>query len=212
MNNLDELKEYNFGEAYYEEIPEDLIPKYAILFGEGSKKLTELLLFCWNNNIRTFSCCKGHYEKKDQGYIGFLPDEELAKYLIEIADQIMSSDIQIDNFNEMLRVTFYVSSELDFKVILNLIQKYVQEMKNGYQYNTRFPATSSLIDEVMSSNEYTLITIKNGKKNLYKLNEGKISLIEKKDYCPNSSITHILHSKITGELSQAFSQTSGKHL
>ena len=31
-------------------------------FSEGSINLEKLLLFLWDNNIRTFSCCKGHYQ------------------------------------------------------------------------------------------------------------------------------------------------------
>ena len=212
MNNNVELEDYSFGQAYYGEVPEELISKYAALFGEGSKKLTKLLLFCWNNNIRTFTCCKGH-EGKGPGYIGFLPDEELAKYLIEIIDQLMINEIKIDKYEEILRVTFYVRSELDFKSILNLIQKYVNAKKNEYQYNTRFSTTDNLINEVMSIDRNSEIRIKNGKSFVYEIERKKASLMEEKDYCPNSSITHILHSKITSELNQAFSKTSDyKHI
>ncbi len=196
------LEKYTFGHAYYGDIPKESIEKYAALFGEGSTNLTDLLRFCFQNNIKTYTSCKGHHGK-GESYIGFLPDEEFAKYLCETADQLMVDSIEIDKYYGMLRTRIYCSCDLDFKAILKLVQKYVLFKKQGLIYNTRFKNTEMLIQTIISSQDSRLwLQIKDGESKLHDFSSDRT--IEKGYYCPNATITHILHSKISRELEKAF--------
>lgn len=195
----------NFG-SYYEEIPEEKFEKYAIMFGEGSQELTDLLLYCWQNGIKTFACCKGHKET-GPGYIGFLPDEELLKYMCEISDQIKINSISLDRYFDFLRVAFYVIEERDFKRIKSLIQKYVEFKKIGYQYNTRFKETDRIVKFIANQNNVS-VTIKQGNYQINDISSGRIT--ERGYYCPKSSITYILHSKIMRELDKSFTSENSQ--
>ena len=196
------LDNYEFGQPYYGDIPEKDIEKYAVMFGEGSKSLTDLLRYCFRNNIKTFACCKGHKET-GPGYIGFLPDEEMLKYLCEMSDQINLNHTVITKFENMLRAAFYVKSEKDFKTIHNLVQKYNSFKKMGYNYKPRFKDTIKLIETIkMDEREEIQIRITKGRSYISNIEDGE--LIEEGYYCPNSSVTHILHSKITNEVNKSF--------
>lgn len=204
----DNLEEYTFGHPYYGDIPKESIEKYAVMFGEGSKSLTDLLRFCFQNNIKTYTSCKGHKDG-EEAYIGFLPDEEFAKYLCEIADQLMVDSIEIDKYHGKLRTNIYCCNELDFREILKLVQKYVLLKKQGYIYSTRFKDTERLIQTIISSNNPKLcLQIRNGESKLYDFSIDRT--IERGYYCPNASITHILHTKISRELEKAFVSSHDK--
>ena len=176
------------------------------MFGEGSQELTDLLLYCWQNGIKTYACCKGHKEI-GAGYIGFLPDEELLKYMCEISDQIKINSILLDRYFDFLRATFYVREERNFKEIKSLIQKYVEFKKNGYQYNTRFKETDRIVKIIANQNSLS-VTIKQGN---YQINDMSASrTTERGYYCPKSSITYILHSKIMRVLDKSFTSKNSQ--
>lgn len=76
------LENYIFGEAFYGKIPKEQAKKMALLWGEGSENLTNLIEYCILNDIGTFASCKGHGELAE-GYIGFtrMP-KDFFKYLM----------------------------------------------------------------------------------------------------------------------------------
>lgn len=203
MNSMNELDNYEFGDAYYEDIPEEEFEKYATMFGEGSESLTNLILFCWRNGIKTFASCKGwHDDNKEPGYIGFLPDEELAKYLIELSDQLRRIGVEVSYYSGNIRVIFRNCGDYDFQSLMSLIQRYVSLRRANYRYNNRFADTDRILSEVADGSKE--VEIVNGESHLYDVNLPESVLIERRYYCPNATITHILHSKMTRAIDKAF--------
>ena len=236
MNSMNELDNYELGNAYYEDIPEEEFEKYATMFGEGSESLSNLILFCWRNGIKTYTSCKGwHVNDKGPGYIGFLPDEELAKYLIELADQLRGIIIEVErySYSDSIQVFFRNCGDYDFQALMSLIQRYVSLRRANYRYNNRFADTDRILSEVADGSKE--VEIINGVKHLYELKLPKSEcvdgsndeshsseervieseLIERRYYCPNATITHILHSKMTRAIDKAFTpetDSTGIHI
>ena len=110
--------------------------------------------------------------------------------------------INFQQFYNQLRIVIYVCTEHDFKRILDLLKKYIDFKKENYQYYPRFKNTEELANAVISSENGSLsLDIRNGKS--YLLRNRNI-LVDSNYYCPNATITHILHSKITKELDNSF--------
>ena len=68
---------------------------YAELFAEGSRELKDFLLFCFNNNIETNACCRGHIDEEMiyglPQYVKFNIDNnkiEHLNFVIEVAYEI----------------------------------------------------------------------------------------------------------------------------
>lgn len=199
----DSLDNYKFGNTYYGEIPAEQIQKYVELFGEGSPQLSELLSFCFKNGIRTFASCKGHKDKgSGRGYIGFLPDLDLASYLCEMADQTPIYRIIVDKRRGDLRTIIYVKNENYFPPILSLLKKYVNQKNNGNYYSPRFEKTMNLIKQIeYDDNPAQKLIIMDGQ---YELIDEKYNIIEQEIYCPNATITHMLHSRLINIIRNPF--------
>ena len=116
--------------------------------------------------------------------------------------------IEISILNSLNKVE---SSQVEshFREILKLVQKYVLLKKQGYIYSTRFKDTERLIQTIISSNNPKLcLQIRNGESKLHDFSIDRT--IERGYYCPNASITHILHTKISRELEKAFVSSHDK--
>jgi hypothetical protein len=166
------IEEYTFGQIYEEKINKEDIEKFATLFGEGSKALTELIKYCIENDIRTFASCKGHPEDKnilerklEQEYIAFRINEDtsFASYLLSMPHRIKKIEALIENYNGKNSITLYVpatkkdESEKYFKEILDDIKKYNKNIeinkniKEILEYVTEFPSDEHYI---ITQNEY----------------------------------------------------------
>lgn len=137
--NKRNLEDYKFGEAYYGKIPKEQAEKMALLWGEGSESLTNLIEYCILNDIGTFASCKGHGEWA-QGYIGFIRmPKEFFKYLMNYMQKDgLNGSIKYDvtRFGDHEpRLAIIISSsregrEEKFKKILEGIKQYRKTKDN----------------------------------------------------------------------------------
>lgn len=137
--NKRNLEDYKFGEAYYGKIPKEQAEKMALLWGEGSESLTNLIEYCILNDIGTFASCKGHGEWA-QGYIGFIRmPKEFFKYLMNYMQKnrferdTMYDISRFGDHNPRLLISFIDSTdnrEERFKKILEGIEEYKKSKDN----------------------------------------------------------------------------------
>lgn len=155
----------NDGKPYYGDIPKDEIEKYASVFGEGSKELTNFLIYCFQNGIKTIGCCKGHEDDEDSvPYIALLPDEELAAYLCELIDNGYTKEIIVDKHRDSLRTIIFLGNEKEFTYLLNDLQEYADLKKQGGYYNPVYNHTEDAINTVSKgANDEYVITISDGR-------------------------------------------------
>ena len=162
----------NDGKPYYGDIPKDEIEKYASVFGEGSKELTDLLRYCFQNDIKTLACCKGHEDRKEcDPYIVFLPDEELSMYLCELIDKMPIENIIVDKHKDYLRTAIFLYNDKAFSYLQNHLHEYVVTIKDGR-------------------------IIKQRRENLF----AKPVNVLNESYCPNREITSSLLSRVAMSL------------
>ena len=147
---MKEIEGYQFGDVYKQKIELSEAEKFANIFGEGSKALTELIKFCIINNISTFASCKGHAEKmsvidslSEKGYISFgiNNDLEFASFLSELPLKIKGIEARLEFLVESGKsVTLEVParkkgmSEHYFEMILEELKKYVNLKKQDINY------------------------------------------------------------------------------
>lgn len=127
-------------ESLYEEAfknKEDLT-EFATDFSEGDNLLKDTLLNLWNNNIRTFSCCKGHETEEYYipSYLSIIIDE----YSIGLIDNLYSKlypekkdvTFKIGNINANNFDAFTIYMRGDTKeYTLNLINKCIGMKATG---------------------------------------------------------------------------------
>ena len=53
----------NLNNGHVLEVTKDMFEKAAIDFSEGNENLRKLLMYCFENNIKTSGCCSGHNGK-----------------------------------------------------------------------------------------------------------------------------------------------------
>lgn len=85
---MEKLKDYEEGRVFEGKIPKDQVHKMALLWGEGSPELTNLLEYCINNNIKTTASCRGHSEEPDtDAYIlfGTMP-KDFIEHMVSIVE------------------------------------------------------------------------------------------------------------------------------
>lgn len=105
---------------------------YAYIFSEGNKHLESLLNFCFNNNIETFACCKGHIDNKNSfPYVGFafLDNEKL------IYSNLISL-LSKSKINDYIRFRLYKYRD-KYRLICDIREKY---SKNRFVINKVFKA------------------------------------------------------------------------
>lgn len=78
------------------EVTPEMFEKAANDFSEGNEILKELLKFCFENNIKTTSCCSGHNGNK-RPYVQFEFDDNNMKAILKMLKQL-SLDDAISNF------------------------------------------------------------------------------------------------------------------
>lgn len=73
------------------EITPDMFEKAANDFSEGNEALKELLMFCFENDIKTTSCCSGHNGQK-RPYIQFEFDDNNMNHILKMLKQLSLGD------------------------------------------------------------------------------------------------------------------------
>ena len=190
---MDSLDNYKTGHPYYGDIPSEKIDKYAELFGEGSKYLTELLKLCWENGIKTSACCKGHSDCNPVkvGYVVFSGDKELAQYLCDSTILLPFNITQVDKYNGNLRIEIMVFSDFRFREIAKLIQEYIKIKAKGISYKPRLSGVSEQIDHILLSNDNDKLVTFDNVSLLYNMDD-EYRFINKHEY----DINHMMGSII----------------
>ena len=209
MNN-ELLDNYEFGKTYTDEIPVEEADKYAELFGEGSKALTELIKYCIVNNIVTLASCKGHPEERDiitrsmeTGYISFrferdYDEEDFAYFLASVPTTKNQIKALVDyDYSAGRVITFYVparvkgESEAYFTHILNQLKKY-KEMKENNELVIN-QEQKEIVDYMFNYGEaYEMFTITQSSYKKYERNGSSVKRVSK---CSANNITGNLHGK-----------------
>lgn len=194
----------NDGKPYYGDIPKDEIEKYASVFGEGSKELTDLLRYCFQNDIKTLACCKGHEDRKEcDPYIVFLPDEELSMYLCELIDKMPIESIIVDKHKDYLRTAIFLYNDKAFSYLQNHLHAYVNLKEQGGYYNPKYNYTEDAVNDALSGdNDEYVVTIKDGriiKQRRENLFAEPVNVLNE-SYCPNREITSSLLSRVAMSL------------
>lgn len=133
------LKRYKKGDAFYGKVPKEQAKKMALLWGEGSKNLTNLIEYCILNDIGTFASCKGHSEWA-QGYIGFTKmPKEFFKFIMDYMKEDSTYSLinyEISRFGDH-KPCLYIGThsrpdfrEDMFKKILDGIKEYTRNKDN----------------------------------------------------------------------------------
>ena len=199
------MEEYIKGHVF-EDLTEDNIDYYAEMFGEGSKALTDLIKFCFENGIKTYSSCKGHPVKNvfielrlPIGFIAFDFDDdlELGYFLASLHKRIKGIEVNISNFvhDQRKSVTIYVPAKKDgmsdnyFNLIKTYLEEFIKTKKGDihYEYDDKIVQMVNDVCEYTSDDFYVIKNDKIMKMNLYG---------SKKVKCPNKDITNTLHKKV----------------
>ena len=133
------LENYRFGTAFYGKVPKEQAKKMALLWGEGSENLTNLIEYCILNDIGTFASCKGH-DEFSEGYIGFtrMP-KKFFKYIMDYMqengpDRFVKYDISRFGDHDPSLVIFITANtdnrEDMFKKVLEGIKEYRKTKDN----------------------------------------------------------------------------------
>ena len=105
---------------------------YARVFSEGNKNLESLLNFCFDNNIETFGCCKGHVTQSDSyPYIAFaFSSDDIDTYSNLISLVSRSKAGKFVNFR-------LYKFKNKYRLICNVVKKYC---RNPFVINKAFMA------------------------------------------------------------------------
>ena len=139
------------------EVTPDMFKKAANDFSEGNEALKELLTFCFENGIKTTSCCSGHNGEK-RPYVQFEFNDNNMKSILKMLKQL-SLDDAISNFSftKQPNVTsnFCVSMQDDkynegFRQILEAL-KYEKEIEISDLNKTRQLIVKSMQNHSVSN-------------------------------------------------------------
>lgn len=202
------IDDYVFGTVVTDEIGKSDARKFAEVFGEGSKNLTDLIEFCILNDLNTFASCKGHPENGlfnhsllEEGYLSFdlgLDYEsggDFAYFLADLPSSInnITSDVEYSNMSFSKTITLRVPShkegmsEIIFKSIYDCIKKYVELKSRGITYNCKSDEIKKIVDHVFEIPSNEIIVISN--KRYLKIKRGELNL----SLCPSYNNTNVLH-------------------
>ena len=212
---MEEIEGYEFGHVYEDKIEPEDAKKFATVFGEGSKALTELIEYCILNGISTLASCKGHPEEKsivekllETGYITFNFEDddnfEFAYYMANVPLLKKGIIAEVDsNYAAGRNVTLRVPAikkdmcEKYFEYILESIKEY-RKMKDENKEINIDSDVKKIVDymfEDIKCYETFEITYKGLKKY-----ERDGIFITKVSTCPLSNYTSILHKKFNDEI------------
>lgn len=116
------LSEYKKGEAFRGKVPKDQAHKMALLWGEGSSELTELIEYCINNNIVTSASCRGHIDENGaDAYImfGSMP-KEFVEHMVSVVEENKELNAKMD-------VSRFGDHKPEFGIHANSVQKRIDE-------------------------------------------------------------------------------------
>lgn len=82
----------NLNNGHIIEITPDMFEQASNDFSEGNKKLKKLLMFCFENGIKTTSCCSGHNGEK-RPYVQFELNEQNMKAILKMLKQLSLGDV-----------------------------------------------------------------------------------------------------------------------
>lgn len=210
------IEDYKFGQVYKKNINPDDAKKFATVFGEGSKTLTDLIEYCIINGIPTLASCKGHPEDRnimermvEDGYITFRFDmdydnSDFAYYLASIPMKKDGVTAHLEsNYHTDRTVTLYVParrknmSDSYFEFILDSIKEYKKMKEEGISIEID-PDIRTIVDYEFYSwnNESFDIT-----RNSYKKYERRGMYLDKIAKCPSSEKIKRLHTLLGKSIS-----------
>lgn len=85
------MEKDNLNNGHIIEITPDMFEQAANDFSEGNQKLKELLIFCFENGIKTTSCCSGHNGEK-RPYVQFEFNDSNMKAILKMLKQLTLGD------------------------------------------------------------------------------------------------------------------------
>lgn len=82
----------NLNNGHIIEITPDMFEQASNDFSEGNENLKKLLMFCFENGIKTTSCCSGHNGEK-RPYVQFEFNEQNMKAILKMLKQLSLGDV-----------------------------------------------------------------------------------------------------------------------
>ena len=142
---------------------DEQIEETATAYSEGNTGLKELLIFCFKNQIPTFSSCGGHPDSQNNNpYIGFILDDYSTEVFSRIFPEILknNSKVLINSFDTLSRLSIFVDKEnpeIAFQNLRNTIEQFKQ-----FPQNENFNALSYIIQYAPGNVDFVLIGNPNG--------------------------------------------------
>ena len=211
---MDSLDNYDFGSVYRGNISKEDADKFATIFGEGSKALTELIKYCILNDINTLASCKGHPNNQnildrafETGYITFTFNEE---YDNEFVCYLASIPFKKKGIVAFLDFDYYVGraltlyvpakksdmSEEYFKVILDSLKEFKRLKEEGNSVTINKDIQKIVDYEFDEENQDNLESIDISYKEYKKYKREDSMLLKSIVRCPSSNKTSFLHAKL----------------
>ncbi len=79
------------------QLPKEKQLELAKLFAEGNRELEALLLYAWDNGLKTFACCAGHSNKDINGaYINFCVNNNEDRFLSIFESLSRCEDVRVE--------------------------------------------------------------------------------------------------------------------
>lgn len=86
------MENENLNNGHIIEITSDMFEQASNDFSEGNENLKKLLMFCFENGIKTTSCCSGHNGEK-RPYVQFELNEQNMKAILKMLKQLSLGDV-----------------------------------------------------------------------------------------------------------------------
>lgn len=86
------MENENLNNGHIIEITPDMFGQASNDFSEGNENLKELLMFCFENGIKTTSCCSGHNGEK-RPYVQFELNEQNMKAILKMLKRLSVGDV-----------------------------------------------------------------------------------------------------------------------
>ena len=86
------MEKNNLNNGHIIEVTPDMFEQASNDFSEGNENLKKLLMFCFENGIKTTSCCSGHNGEK-RPYVQFEFNEQNMKAILKMLKQLSLGDV-----------------------------------------------------------------------------------------------------------------------